>query len=49
MLQNKNYYYIIKLYDIIYNIDGGIDMKEKYLPVGTVLEEQEKVSILNRD
>lgn len=37
MLQNKNNYYIIKLYDIIYNIDGGIDMKEKYLPVGTVV------------
>ena len=25
------------MYDIIHNIDGGMYMKEKYLPVGTVV------------
>ena len=29
--------YIIELYDIIHNIDGGMNMEEKFLPVGTVV------------
>lgn len=37
MLQKQKYYYIIELYDIIHNIDGGMNMEEKFLPVGTVV------------